>query len=563
MEGKQLLKILVIGDCVTRDTGFGNQTRFVFDALESAGHNVVVAGAGNKQLPQGSKINQHIISYHDAGSVDAVIALEKPDLCVMFSYFHNIIDWSASRLLGREVPCFMWVPWEADVVPEHPKSIFEKMPHNFIVHLTNYAKNLWGFGDHVIPHGVDTDVFKEVPNKKLLRLAFSRKHKKFIDENAVLFINVDRNDERKRWDLTYDFLRRLRDSTSKRVQLVAHTSLDEPGGVNHEALMELYGVTDIVVHTNQNRNGNQNALSKEDYASLFSMADFRISTSMGEGFGIPTIEAFASGCVNIVPDNTCYKEIAEECAIPSSNRAFHKGLCWNEINVSAMVDTAVKLIKSEEKYSMLQKIGFEKIKSKYGKDVVGKMWSSLVEGASLKKQRLEYPYGLRSDETQKTLAYIISHTLIDLRVDSATVVNNDGIADYLRLSGNTVTSIESRSDMTSKNSCLYKEFLKDIPFGKVAVLVDCLVTMCPETFNNTMSNINNSEHLILRFDDTVSFHETRPSIGVSLTSLLQAGFQRNKNVEDRVLIRCKAQVPPTSKFTDIARLEVWSRSHAI
>lgn len=65
------------------------------------------------------------------------------------------------------------------------------------------------------------------------------------------------------------------------------------------------GLTDRVIHTYVNEQGMKNLYA---YAVAF------IYPSLYEGFGMPTLEAFAQGCPCLLNDNSCFREVGGDAA---------------------------------------------------------------------------------------------------------------------------------------------------------------------------------------------------------------------------------------------------------
>lgn len=552
------MKIIIFGDCINRDTGFGSQTKFIADAFHDLGHTVIVAGAGNSGKGE-AQYQQHNIPYHFIEPVDQIIEIESPDVCIFFSYLENLLDWGKSRLIGSKVPAYFWLPWEADGFRPHHEGgaiITSSFPSRSIVHLTNYAKKLWGHGDSVIPHGVDVDVFKPYKNKKKLRREMSKKHGLYLDENAIIVLNVDRNDLRKRWDLTHDYIRRLEDKCSKRVQLIAHTSIRETGGYDQSSLGEAYGTTSYVQCTAQNRNQNKNVLTQEDYASLFALSDFRISTSLGEGFGIPTIEAYASGCVNIVPDNTCYPEVAEGFTVPSNTRAVSMGLLWDFPNIQGMVDRTMEYIENPSLYKEAQEVGLFRAKSIYSKDEVASKWQALLKNLP-ECSVIKYPYGYRQKDMLNDMTDVMDMALKHCEADITTVINNNLLAAELRVRSHRLRSYESRNNFAVEADalCIETPNFSEVKCGKVTVLIDCIRNLEWGSFIDLLGKITSSKHLIIRFDELEESDRELLDIGDVMAHLTSAGFENNDWMETKIL----ENISKDSELKTILNIHVWSR----
>jgi glycosyltransferase involved in cell wall biosynthesis len=552
VEGEWLLKVLIFGECVDKATGFGNQTRFLSNALSSAGHEVVVAGAGG--VFTNGDVKQHFINHLDAKELDFLIEVESPDVCIVFSFLNDVLALSYSRHLVRKIPCFFWVAWESDVIPQEFRHTLDKWPSESIVHLTRHAKDLWGIGDNYIPHAVDTTLFKPTTDRKSLRESLSRRLGVPIHDDGILLLNVDRNDNRKRWDLTYDLLSRLRDRLGKRVQLIAHTSESSVEGYNHGLLMDLYDVRDLVIHTGCDRL-TKAGWSPEEYADLFAMSDIRISTSSGEGFGIPTLEAYASGCVNIVPHNTCQPEVARGSTVRCGNRNFSRGLLWDDVDVGAMASVIENLVKSPSQMNLSVEEGLERINEEYSEERVAPMWEALLKNLPPTYPH-DFPKGLRSDELLTQTINIVSSSFKEFGVPEATCIENGRLADGLRSIGHVVRDyvFSPRSIMSPSSQVLGSP---DPPIaGKVSMFIDCFEEASEDVFEGLLNDLQTTSKILLRWETP------HPSEGVSESRashiLCKLGWSRDLASEINILRRYNAS-DKSSNIADLCGIQVWGR----
>ena len=548
------MKILIAGDCVGRDTGFGNQTQLLVETFIEAGHEVVIAGAGAIDEDSDLKATQYNIPYHYVEPLDQIIVAEEPDVCILFTFIENIIDWSSSRYIGSHVPAFFWMAWEADQIrPRH--KVFKDVPEDTVVHLTEFAKkHVWQHGDHVISHGVDSKLFKPCTHKKVSRKHFAREHGLSIDEDAIIIVNVDRNDYRKRWDLTYDYIRRLSEKYPKKVQLIAHTSAYEQNGYDQYELMKQFGVTHLVQLTNQYRNHNSNTLSAEDYAELMSLADFRISTSLGEGFGIPTIEAMASGTVNIIPDGTCYPEVGHGFTVPSRSRVWSMGILWDLPDVEGMVDKTIEYIQDKDSYDKAVEKGLYVVNEKYSKELIGKQWLDLLENLP-KYGEKDFYYGYRTGLAIEEIAVVLNVFLHECGAGITNVFNFERLARELRRQGHRIDSHECRPEMweSAPKVCHCSENFESFIPNKVSIMLDCTRNLNENQMDGLINAVSSSEHVILRFEELDNGELV--SVGPVISKLLDRGFVHNEEIVEKVTAGIKAQ----KNTEDTKRIQVWSK----
>jgi D-inositol-3-phosphate glycosyltransferase len=119
-----------------------------------------------------------------------------------------------------------------------------------------------------------------------------------VPPDAFVIGNVNRNQPRKRLDLTIkyfaEFLKRGGDA-----YLYLH-SLREDVGFDLIELSHWYGIADRVFMPKAK--GFEDLQNEALMPAVYSMLDLQISTTLGEGWGLPTLEGMACGTPQLVPD---------------------------------------------------------------------------------------------------------------------------------------------------------------------------------------------------------------------------------------------------------------------
>ena len=174
----------------------------------------------------------------------------------------------------------------------------------------------------VIPLGVDLSVYTPLDRKACRREVLGDE----IPENAFLVGNVNRNQPRKRMDLTiaafaeWIYRHRIRDA-----YLMLHVA---PTGEDSFDLKQLVGYFDRIYPGVSKRvmlsnPGAFNGLLESTLAKLYNCFDVGITTSQSEGFGLPTLEMMACGVSSILPDHSAFSEWASGAAqmVPCSTMA--------------------------------------------------------------------------------------------------------------------------------------------------------------------------------------------------------------------------------------------------
>ncbi len=175
----------------------------------------------------------------------------------------------------------------------------------------------------VAPHGIDLNEFK--PEAK----ADARKALGLDEGDSAAFIvgNVNRNQVRKRLDLTLLAFRQFVDMLPRdaNVRLLLHCALNDQGW----DLIDLCRYLDLeryLFFTGIQRIEDYNKFSTvERLRHIYCAMDVHVSTSIGEGWGLTTMESMACGVLNLVPDHSAYAEWAREGALlyPAPTTIFH------------------------------------------------------------------------------------------------------------------------------------------------------------------------------------------------------------------------------------------------
>jgi glycosyltransferase involved in cell wall biosynthesis len=164
----------------------------------------------------------------------------------------------------------------------------------------------------VIEHAVDSTIFS---NMSLERRAALRKNVGLPTE-AIVFLNANRNSQRKRQDLTImGFVELIRRHQDKPLWLLMVTAIDPNKGAHydiqrifHDQLLRakldpnVYGKRMAIVDT-----APPNTLNDDGVNQLYNMCDIGINTSEGEGFGLCQLEHLYTGAPQVVTDVGSYR----------------------------------------------------------------------------------------------------------------------------------------------------------------------------------------------------------------------------------------------------------------
>ncbi len=160
----------------------------------------------------------------------------------------------------------------------------------------------------VIPLGVDLSAF--YPEDR--SLARRRRGLPAELDGAFIVGNVNRNQPRKRWDLTVKFFAEwIKDRRIEDAWLYLHTAPTGDTGTNVKQLMRYYDASDRLALVVPNV---FYGVSEEDLRDTYNSFDAQISTTQGEGFGLTTLEGMACGVPQLVPDWSALGDWARDAA---------------------------------------------------------------------------------------------------------------------------------------------------------------------------------------------------------------------------------------------------------
>ena len=162
---------------------------------------------------------------------------------------------------------------------------------------------------YYIPHGVDTNIFKPFTEEE------KEKHKAIMGyDNKFVWLAVATNTGmEKNWHgLFYAYKIFLTQNPEAKKNSILHcqTNMHYPGGYDLEATAKMFGIAENIRFIS---GISLNAgLPPEEMAKLYNAADCYISSTMGESFHLPALEAMACGNPCIIPNHTTGPELVEE-----------------------------------------------------------------------------------------------------------------------------------------------------------------------------------------------------------------------------------------------------------
>lgn len=164
---------------------------------------------------------------------------------------------------------------------------------------------------NIIPHGIDhKSFFRLDSNREKIKKMIFPDREDFTDSFIVL--NANRNQPRKRIDLTIQGFALFAQDKPSNVKLYLHMGSRDVGWDIFK-LTARYEVSDRLIVTNLNHSIQQVPIDKLN--AIYNACEVGINTSIGEGWGLTSVEHAATGAVQIVPDHSSCRELFYDCGL--------------------------------------------------------------------------------------------------------------------------------------------------------------------------------------------------------------------------------------------------------
>lgn len=217
-----------------------------------------------------------------------------------------------------------------------------------ILQINNHADRIYCFTDiwkkkyleykefpdvQVLEHAIDPAVFTNMTQEQRKSV---RKNLN-ISDDAIVFINANRNSERKRLDLTISgFVELMNRRPTQKLYLLLVTNVNPQMGsfydlqrilgeeINRAGLdMQEYGRRVMMIDT-----APPNVIDDGGINQLYNISDIGVNTSDGEGFGLCQLEHMYTGAPQVVTDIGSYRSFLDEKVaefIPVGDRRYMPG----------------------------------------------------------------------------------------------------------------------------------------------------------------------------------------------------------------------------------------------
>jgi glycosyltransferase involved in cell wall biosynthesis len=204
----------------------------------------------------------------------------------------------------------------------------------------------------LVPHGIDTNVFKPLPNVQELRETCG-----LAGDPFVIGINQANNDAiRKALPEQMLAFAKFSENHDDAI-LTLHTGVHQEGGQDLEAVAENLGILDKVRVVDQYRYS-AGMITPADLNEWYNVIDVLGQTVYAEGFGLPIMEAQAAGTPVITTDASSMLEVNPH-GIRVSGQPF-----WNGVHKGWWISPSVTQIAAayEEAYQNRKSVDVKKLR---------------------------------------------------------------------------------------------------------------------------------------------------------------------------------------------------------
>lgn len=167
----------------------------------------------------------------------------------------------------------------------------------------------------VRPHGVDTGLFRPWPAEDGVSGRMRARRRLFppeLHDDSFIVLNANRNQPRKRIDITIKGFALFAQDKPANVRLYLHMGVEDCGW-NVIALARRHGIEDRLILTAEEKL--LPAVTDDVLDRIFNACDVGINTSLGEGWGLVNLEHAATGAAQVVPRHSACEEIWEGAAV--------------------------------------------------------------------------------------------------------------------------------------------------------------------------------------------------------------------------------------------------------
>lgn len=301
-------KLLLLSNSPFLGTGYATQTALFSKLAKEDGFEVVIFGfAGHRGVVMrydgDIPVYPGSLENYGGDMFQAHMAFHKPDVTVCL---FDAWVYSPEQLQGVT----MYAPIDSDPIAP---MVAEKL---------GYAKAVWAMSRHgekamqsvglspaYVPHGIDTDAFKPLSAEERQAERERRNLKPGQFYAVMVAANKGNSPSRKSFPEVFQAWAKFCETHTDAVLYVHTLVTDNWQGIDLSNLAQFYGIRPENLRFPDPYPLLNGFYGESHLNKLYNAADIHLLPSMGEGFGIPHLEAAAAGCPGIVSDFAAQSEL--------------------------------------------------------------------------------------------------------------------------------------------------------------------------------------------------------------------------------------------------------------
>lgn len=392
------INLLWVSDLVV-PTGFARVAHGILSNLPKETYNVTGLGVNYKGDPHkfpfpiypaslGGDLygRSRLKSILNASSTDVIFILN--DVWVIDQYLREIKELYPDKSSRPKIVIYFPV----DAV-DHSPTWYDNMDMvasantytNFGREVANLACPDKNFG--IIPHGVDKGVFFTMFEKRQqakMALYSNTSNKDIIGEEAFIFLNANRNQPRKRLELTMEGFKLFSENKPFSVSLYMHSGNTDAKHIDIREKAARLGIGKRLIVSGTS-SGPQN-VPDNVLNLIYNATDVGVNTGLGEGWGLPNMEHAITGAPQIVPDHSACAELYRDCGllIKADRELLMDGgamTIGKLVSPEAVAEAMEKIYTDRELYATLsEKARIKFSDPKYSWEEIAKVWDRIITG---------------------------------------------------------------------------------------------------------------------------------------------------------------------------------------
>lgn len=238
----------------------------------------------------------------------------------------------------------------------------------------------------IVPHGADTETFYKIdePVSDLKDAVFP--HTDEFRESFV-FLNANRNQPRKRIDISFEGFAIFAKNKPKSVKYYHHSGIEDVGWNIIRLARSLgkkygYSVEERLIVTSMNPGVQQ--VTDEKLNKIYNACEVGINTGLGEGWGLTSVEHAVTHAAQLVPNHSACRELFSDCGllIPTTHEICFERTCTYGVMTSPanVAESMEKIYNNPELREDLAQKAYDKFRGEeYSWRNIAKIWDGIIK----------------------------------------------------------------------------------------------------------------------------------------------------------------------------------------